>query len=287
MNKKFDLIQQDPMADIRIKPLITDDGTKSRARAVLLDTGKKGKGKYKEVGVVGEKYYLISNKKLVQDVVNPIIDRTDNNFNLSKEFFNGSRWQRFYVADDLTIPIESVDKGDYIKAGFYVQNSYDGSSPVRMGIYGEKVACKNGQLSKEYLPSVRITHNLSNKDLYESEIDKLVQLVTQSKESLLQMVKASSLMKNSLIDINGIAHLRMEYLNKIPTSTFGKVMDQFLPLTYGDSEVEWTVSDFYDCFTNVLWHNKNMTQAHIDQNSYVTDQMIKFANLELTDEAMV
>lgn len=30
-----------------------------------------------------------------------------------------------------------------------------------------------------------------------------------------------------------------------------------------------------------------MTQAHIDQNSYVTDQMIKFANLELTDEAMV
>lgn len=68
-----------------------------------------------------------------------------------------------------------------------------------MGIYGEKVACKNGQLSKEYLPSVRITHNLSNKDLYESEIDKLVQLVTQSKESLLQMVKASSLMKIHLL----------------------------------------------------------------------------------------
>ena len=46
----------DPYADIRKVPLVGTDGTSSSAFGIQTDTGKKGKSKWQEVGVVRDDY---------------------------------------------------------------------------------------------------------------------------------------------------------------------------------------------------------------------------------------
>ena len=60
-----------PYADIRKVSLVGTDGTSSSAFAIQTDTGKNGKGKWKEVGVVRDDYLLVSNQQ-VFDMANHI-----------------------------------------------------------------------------------------------------------------------------------------------------------------------------------------------------------------------
>ena len=41
--------------------------------------------------------------------------------------------------------------------------------------------------------------------------------------------------------------------------------------------------DFYNACTNVLWHEKKITNAHFVQNSQITDSLLQYAS-EYTGE---
>ena len=74
-----------------------------------------------------------------------------------------------------------------------------------------------------------------------------------------------------------LSMIRESYLNKLPTSLFGNIVDKLL--TYR-VQGKPNVYDLLNCSTNVLWHKKKSTKADFDHNAYVTDNLIKYINIE-------
>ena len=98
----------DPYADIRKVSLQGTDGTSSSAVAIQTDTGKNGKGKWKEVGVVRDDYHLISNAEVL-DIAQDIMSESPIEWQVSKEFYDGKRYGLYAKSVDRTYTVDSKD----------------------------------------------------------------------------------------------------------------------------------------------------------------------------------
>ena len=274
----------DPYADIRKVSLVGTDGTSSSAFAIQTDTGKSGKGKWKEVGVVRNDYLLVSNQQ-VFDMANHITQQSSLDWEVKKEFFNGKSFGLYYTAKDQTKTIDSengVKLGDTVALGLHFLNSYDGSKALTAGLHLERLICTNGMVTNHGLDSVRILHDKSNAK-WEDDVEKILGLIDSSGEQVSGMMSAFSEMDRSILDEAMLRQIATNVIPNISDSTFGKIYRNFSKETKGNNNA--TVWDFYNACTNVLWHNPTQTRADFTNNAYVTDRMIDFANKELIEVA--
>ena len=274
----------DPYADIRKVSLQGTDGTSSSAFAIQTDTGKSGKGKWKEVGVVRDDYLLVSNQQ-VFDMFNHINAQSKIKFTIKKEFFNGKQYGLYTTAEDQTKTIDSengVKLGDTVALGLHFLNSYDGSKALTAGLHLERLICTNGMVTNHGLDSVRILHDKSNAK-WENDVEKILGLIDSSDNQVSNMMSAFSEMDRSILDEAMLRQIATNVIPNISDSTFGKIYRNFSKETKGNNNA--TVWDFYNACTNVLWHNPTQTKADFTNNAYVTDRMIDFANKELIEVA--
>ena len=273
----------DPYAKIRKVPLVGTDGTSSSAFGIQTDTGKNGKGKWKEVGVVREDYLLVPNEECL-DMFHHINAQSKIKFTIKKTFFNGKQYGLYATAEDQTHTIDSengIKVGDTVALGFHILNSYDGSKALTAGLHLERLLCTNGMCTNHGLSSVRILHDKSNAK-WEDEVEKILGLIDSSEDKVSSMMKAYSEMDRSILDEATLRHIANNVIPGIADSTFGKIYRQFSKDTFGNTATVW---DFYNACTNILWHNPSQTKADFNNNAYVTDRMIRFTNKELVEVA--
>ncbi len=272
----------DPYADIRKVSLVGTDGTSSSAFAIQTDTGKSGKSKWKEVGVVRDDYLLVSNQQ-VFDMANHITQESPLNWEVKKEFYNGKSFGLYYTATDQTHTIDSengIKTGDTVGLGLHFLNSYDGSKALTAGLHLERLICTNGICTNHGLSSVRILHDKSNAK-WQDEVEKILGLIDSSGEQVSSMMSAFSEMDRSILDEGMLRHIASNVIPGISDSTFGKIYRNFSKETKDSNQA--SVWDFYNACTNVLWHNPTQTKADFSNNAYVTDRMIEFTNKELIE----
>ena len=273
----------DPYADIRKVPLVGTDGTSSSAFGIQTDTGKKGKSKWQEVGVVRDDYLLVSNQQVL-DMANHITQESPLKWEVKKEFYNGKSFGLYYTATDQTRTIDSEDgikKGDAVALGLHFLNSYDGSKALTAGLHLERLICANGMVTNHSLNSVRILHDKSNAK-WENDVEKILGLIDSSGEQVSGMMSAFSEMDRSILDEGMLRHIANNVIPGISDGTFGKIYRKFSKDNKGNSSTVW---DFYNACTDVLWKNPNQTKADFTNNAYVTDRMIEFTNKELIEVA--
>ena len=273
----------DPYADIRKVPLVGRDGTSSSAFGIQTDTGKKGKSKWQEVGVVRDDYLLVSNQQ-VFDMANHITQESPLKWEVKKEFYNGKSFGLYYTATDQTRTIDSEDgikKGDAVALGLHFLNSYDGSKALTAGLHLERLICANGMITNHGLSSVRILHDKSNAK-WEEDVEKILGLIDSSDEQVSSMMSAFSEMDRSILDEGMLRHIANNVIPGIADGTFGKIYRKFSEDNKGNSATVW---DWYNACTDVLWKNPNQTKADFSNNAYVTDRMIEFTNKELVEVA--
>ncbi len=273
----------DPYADIRKVPLVGTDGTSSSAFGIQTDTGKKGKSKWQEVGVVRDDYLLVSNQQVL-DMANHITQESPLKWEVKKEFYNGKSFGLYYTATDQTRTIDSEDgikKGDAVALGLHFLNSYDGSKALTAGLHLERLICANGMVTNHSLDNVRILHDKSNAK-WENDVEKILGLIDSSGEQVSGMMSAFSEMDRSILDEGMLRHIANNVIPGISDGTFGKIYRKFSKDNKGNSSTVW---DFYNACTDVLWKNPNQTKADFTNNAYVTDRMIEFTNKELIEVA--
>ena len=271
----------DPYADIRKVSLVGTDGTSSSAFGIQTDTGKSGKGKWIEVGVVRNDYLLVSNQQVL-DMANDIISRSSLQWELSKEFFNGKQLGLYYTAKDQRYTIDSEDgvkKGDDIAIGLHFLNSYDGTRALTAGLHLMRLICLNGMTTNHSLSNVRILHDKSNVK-WEDDVEKILGLVDTSQDKVSSMMSAYSEMDRSILDEGMLRHIANNVIPGISDGMFGKIYRSFCKENKGNSATVW---DFYNACTDVLWNNPTQTKADFANNAYVTDKMIQFVNEELIE----
>ena len=273
----------DPYAKIRKVPLVGTDGTSSSAFGIQTDTGKKGKSKWKEVGVVREDYLLVPNEECL-DMFHHINEQSKIKFTIKKTFFNGKQYGLYATAEDHTKTIDSengIKVGDTVALGFHILNSYDGSKALTAGLHLERLICTNGMVTNHGLNSVRILHDKSNVK-WQDEVEKILGLIDSSGEQVSSMMSAFSEMDRSILDEGMLRHIANNVIPGISDGTFGKIYRKFSKDNKGNSSTVW---DFYNACTDVLWKNPNQTKADFTNNAYVTDRMIEFTNKELIEVA--
>ena len=263
-----------PYNEIRKVPL-DYEGINSSAFAVQQkDVTSKGVMKWKECGVVGQKYLLIPNAD-VKEMANTIADSCNAEFAASKEFFDGRRFGYFMQCKSETA---EVVKGDDVALGIGFWNSYDGSTSLQFRTFLVRLLCTNGMITKDYMNLMKFKHDKTSKD-YEKQIINAAKVIDNCGPEIETVVKKMRKMVETPCDLNTLANLRNKELIDTPVTLWGKISTKFLneechKILDGEAKV-W---DFYNSCTDVLWHEEKPTMASFEHNQRITDTLLTAMN---------
>ncbi len=179
---------------------------------------------------------------------------------------------------------KEVKAGDDIGLGLAFSNSYDGSTSFSVSFFAIRLICKNGMISKQNLQSFRFRHD-KNMEGFQDEVMSAVDFINNSDVPLERFASGLRNMTEVPFDVNTLHEIRKKSFPTLPVTTFGKCVDKFLdeydPHSFAQGHTNlW---DFYNACTNVLWHEKKITNAHFVQNSQITDSLLQYAS-EYTGE---
>ncbi len=233
-----------------------------------------------EVGTVGKEYLLVPNSEVNELALN-LTDNSRYVWDKDKLFFDGRRYFQSFTTKTL---IKEVKAGDDIGLGLAFSNSYDGSTSFSVSFFAIRLICKNGMISKQNLQSFRFRHD-KNMEGFQDEVMSAVDFINNSDVPLERFASGLRNMTEVPFDVNTLHEIRKKSFPTLPVTTFGKCVDKFLdeydPHSFAQGHTNlW---DFYNACTNVLWHEKKITNAHFVQNSQITDSLLQYAS-EYTGE---
>ena len=283
--QSMDRIQLDPFnaySPIQKEPLFSKaNDLQSSAWSVQLQKYNKDNVPYwDEVGTVGKDYLLVPNSEVNELSLN-LTDNSRYVWDKGTLFFDGRRYLQTFTTKGLT---KEVKAGDDIGLGLAFQNSYDGSTSFSVTFFGMRLVCKNGMISKQNLQSFRFRHD-KNMEGFQDEIMSAVDFINNSEVPLERFVSGLRNMTEVPFDVNTLYEIRKKSFPTLPVTTFGKCVDKFLDDydTHEFAQGHTNLWDFYNACTNVLWHEKKITNAHFVQNSQITDSLLQYAS-EYTGE---
>ena len=232
------------------------------------------------VGTVGKESLLVPNSEVNELALN-LTDNSRYVWDKDKLFFDGRRYFQSFTTKTLT---KEVKAGDDIGLGLAFSNSYDGSTSFSVSFFAIRLICKNGMISKQNLQSFRFRHD-KNMEGFQDEVMSAVDFINNSDVPLERFASGLRNMTEVPFDVNTLHEIRKKSFPTLPVTTFGKCVDKFLdeydPHSFAQGHTNlW---DFYNACTNVLWHEKKITNAHFVQNSQITDSLLQYAS-EYTGE---
>lgn len=133
---------------VSLLPLKTSNGIEVPNQAVYRSDTKK------VIAVVGGDYHLIRHKKVIDDLESelPIITGTKK-IQLCKD---GAYLFVNYESNKIE-PVEPR-KGDIVKFGIQIFNSYNGRIPLGMRLYALRLKCLNGMTSPQNISALHVRH---------------------------------------------------------------------------------------------------------------------------------
>jgi len=274
----------DAFLPINKVPLSTDMGGYSKAHSVRLEKD----GKEVEMGVVGKDYLLVPNKELM-DVASEIMGMSNLNFKPTKKFFNGKQFRYVWQIDDAGLQVEVPKVGDMMGLCLMMNNSYDGSLKAGIQIFLMRLACLNGQVSRQFGWGIDFKHYSRDGIDWEQNIIQASKVLGGQQIEALPTRFANRI--GDLVEpitLQDMASIRKneDYLGKLPTQQYGQMIDKM----YDDGMVtdsnSFTAYDLFNAGTNVLWHQKKMTTASFKNNALVVDGMMKYAR-DISNDTLI
>ena len=263
----------DPYIDIVKLPLSTEHGGKSRAHSIRIPELSD-----KEIGVVGEKYLCVPNSQIAK-VGAQIRAQSGMEWKDTKVFFDGKVYRRTFTCEDGGMTAKVPVVGDIICLVMEEMNSYD--STIKAGIlcYFMRLTCLNGMRSKAFSFGHTFRHSMNNID-WEQEIHQSVLKLTGQEVALnLPAFANASGALQKPIDFQELKVISedKDYLGKLPTQQYGQIVKNMLVSEKypqnGDSFTGW---DLLNSGTEILWHQKKITQGAIKNNALVVDGLLKY-----------
>ena len=101
-----------------------------------------------------------------------------------------------------------------------------------------------------------------------------VKLIQGSDDKIRYVIKALRYMSDEALDIDKLSLIRNDFLDKLPVSLFGNIVDKLLD--YKPMEL-LTTYDLLNAGTNVTWHKTKQTKSDFDHNAYIVDGLVGYA----------
>jgi hypothetical protein len=275
----------DPFTEIQKLPLQTQYGGLSKAHSIRLML----KGKDTEMGIVKENYLCVSNKE-ISEVGREIRNASGMHWELQKVFFDGKVFRETWLCKDGGLEAKVPEVGDVVGLVMEVVNSYDSSTKAGILCYFMRLVCKNGMRSKTHKFGYEFRHTLNNQLDWQSEINQSVaQLTGRNPEYMLNQFSQACGKLQKPIDFQELQVLtdNDKYLGKLPTQQYGQIVKNMLvSKEYPQSGTEFTAWDLLNSGTQILWHQKKITQGAIKNNALVVDGLLQYGK-DTYDEPFV
>lgn len=256
----------DPYAAIEKRRLAAPDGMKSSAYTVRLADPADASG-WREVGVVSESYLLVPNDD-VRDLAYEVADRSGLGFEEERTFFDGRRYGLFLTAREHGLV--EVAPGDAVGLGMAFQNSYDGSQRLAASLFIHRLACSNGMIVPTLFRRVAFKHDPSGAH-WEQEVARALSMLTTAHLGLQRFAEAARALSAMRVTAGRLREVRRDVLAKLPVSTWGRVIDQFLAHEALDG---WGL---LNAASAVLWHDEKPTVATFRHNEYAATGLVEYA----------
>ena len=227
MHVKGDL---DPYAEIEKAPLYTPDRMRSRGYSVRLEDDGADDG-WREVGLVSEDYLLVPNAD-VRGMAHEVGARSGLRFEEARTFFDGKRYALALAARSEAVHVE-VEVGDYVSLGMLFENSYDGSCRLTASLFAYRLACKNGMLAGDLFARVRFRHSRESRG-WEDELARSLAMLAGAQSGLRRFADGSARLARHRLGTAELAAIRTRYLDRLPVTLWGKVVDRYLAARVAD-----------------------------------------------------
>lgn len=267
----------DPYAPIEKAPLYTDDRMRSRGFSVRLEEDGADEG-WREVGLVSEDYLLVPNAD-VREMAYEIGARSGLRFEEARTFFDGRRYALALVAKSESVDVQGGTKtvtavGDYVSLGLLFENSYDGSCRLSASLFAYRLACSNGMLASDLFARVRFRHSRESQG-WEDELARSLAMLAGARSGLRRFARSASRLAGHGLGTAELATLRTGYLDRLPVTLWGKVVDRYLA---HEAPTAWGL---LNAGTHELWHTERMTRSDFGHNAYLTSNLIRYAYEQL------
>lgn len=280
----------DPYAPIEKAPLYTDDRMRSRGYSVRLEDEGADEG-WREVGLVSEDYLLVPNTD-VREMAYEVGARSGLRFEEARTFFDGRRYALALVARSESVEVESVvgtgapstgaavgpAVGDYVSLGLLFENSYDGSCRLSASLFAYRLACSNGMLASDLFARVRFRHSRESRG-WEDELARSLAMLAGARSGLRRFARSASRLAGHGLGTRELATLRIGYLDRLPVTLWGKVVDRYLE---HEAPTAWGL---LNAGTHELWHAERMTRSDFNHNAYLTQNLLRYADEHLASDA--
>ena len=278
-------ISLDPFTEIQKLPLQTQYGGLSKAHSIRMML----KGKDTEMGIVKENYLCISNKE-ISEVGSEIRNASGMQWELQKVFFDGKVFRETWLCKDGGLEASVPQVGDIVGLVMEVINSYDSSTKAGILCYFMRLVCLNGMRSKTHQFGYSFRHTLNNELDWQSEINQsVIQLTNKNPQYMLNKFTEACGKLQKPIDFQELKLLSENnaYLGKLPTQQYGQIVKNMLvSKEYPQSGNEFTAWDLLNSGTQILWHQKKITQGAIKNNALVVDGLLQYGK-DTYDEPFV
>jgi hypothetical protein len=275
----------DPFTEIQKLPLQTQYGGLSKAHSIRMML----KGKDTEMGIVKENYLCISNKE-ISEVGREIRNASGMQWELQKVFFDGKVFRETWLCKDGGLQSTVPQVGDVVGLVMEVINSYDSSTKAGILCYFMRLVCLNGMRSKTHQFGYSFRHTLNNELDWQSEINQSVlQLTGNNPQYMLNQFSEACGKLQKPIDFQELKLLSENnaYLGKLPTQQYGQIVKNMLvSKEYPQSGTDFTAWDLLNSGTQILWHQKKITQGAIKNNALVVDGLLQYGK-DTYDEPFV
>ena len=259
-----------PYLPIRKVPL-DYNGVKSSAFSVQMNHPSPTMvDKWKECGVVSNKYMLLSNEE-VKGAATQVAEECDIEFVHDKTFFNGRQYVYSMRSPEV---IGEVEKGDDVALGMQFWNSYDGSKSFGYSLMLFRLVCTNGMMSRDHFDTYKFKHEPTSEN-WDENLDKVINNINSiSKGSIKIDEFVSNLRKLNKLDVNmdKLGSIRHNYLQDIPVGLWGQIVDRFTMVKEKEGHSGW---DLLNASTDILWHKDKPTMASYSQNQQIVDGLCK------------
>ena len=144
--------------------------------------------------------------------------------------------------------------------------------------------------SKTYQFGYSFRHTLNNELDWQSEINQsVIQLTNRNPQYMLNKFTEACGKLQKPIDFQELKLLSENnaYLGKLPTQQYGQIVKNMLVSEeYPQSGNEFTAWDLLNSGTQILWHQKKITQGAIKNNALVVDGLLQYGK-DTYDEPFV
>lgn len=251
-------------------------------------------GEVKEI--FGKEYWLVQHQDVL-DVVSDTLTEIGLKGTCKIEVNpDGDRMTAFFLFDNAIIPdstkfsFDPQDSNDTgIKYGIMVQNSWDGSSPLRVSSYGERLVCSNGMTALAAFTATTRMHTLINgkEPQLRPEIMQMVRSAINGQEKFKEIVENA--MKDSYA-FETMKELIAQLMDKeVAFKHLAKIFNDIgvsIIRTKDEKTKKWTTniiqeSNFnpsrwalYNAFTRHLTHDETIGYAMREHLNKVSERIL-------------